>query len=541
MEYSFGVILIIFTVALCISIFFKFLFNFSSDNHKNKRKKLPPPPEPSPFLIVLKNILTFLLQYQKNACFNLETVLQDLKKKHGPIFLVRILGARSHIVICSHSLARQALVEKSTIFSNRPTPNRPKVHKIISSSNGTTWHLLRRNLSSEMFGASCIRAYSDTRLHVLGNLVEKLVSQSNQPINVMENLRFSVFSLLVIMCFGDHKLDEDKVKEFESVQLLLLVRHVWLNLFDFWRGLRKILFGKQLEEFNRARRDQENMFLPLIRARRMAKQGPNEDDQDQPRAYVDTLFDLQLPDEKRAFTDKEIVSLCGEFLNAGTDTIAAALEWIMANLVKNPEIQDKLYQEIAGVVGEPPQLLKPSSLVNAGVVKEKDLEKMPYLKATILEGLRRHPPGHFVLPHWVTEDVELDNYTIPKNASVNFMLAEISRDPMVWENPMEFQPERFLSTSFAAAHDNELDSPQMLDMIKGNREMKMMPFGAGRRMCPGSKFSLHHLEYFVANLVWYFNWKAVDGIGVDLSEKHTFTVVMKNPLRAHIFPRAKSV
>ncbi|CAI0567310.1 unnamed protein product [Linum tenue] len=98
------------------------------------------------------------------------------------------------------------------------------------------------------------------------------------------------------------------------------------------------------------------------------------------------------------------------------------------------------------------------------------------------------------------------------------MVAEMGRDPEVWEDPMAFNPERFVD-------------------ITGSKEIKMMPFGVGRRMCPGYALALLHLEYFVANLVWSFEWKAVEGDGVDLSEKPEFTVVMKNPLRAQVFPR----
>ncbi|KAL0381977.1 UNVERIFIED_CONTAM: cytochrome [Sesamum calycinum] len=150
---------------------------------------------------------------------------------------------------------------------------------------------------------------------------------------------------------------------------------------------------------------------------------------------------------------------------------------------------------------------------------------MPYLKAVVLEALRRHPPGHFVLPHKVTQDVELDGYIIPKNALVNFMVADMGWDPKVWEDPMEFKPERFLDSS-----GDGFD-------ITGNREIKMMPFGAGRRICPGYALALLHLEYFVANLIWYFKWTPLEGDEIDLSEKQEFTTVMKNPLRACISPR----
>ncbi|KAJ6366125.1 hypothetical protein OIU77_002661 [Salix suchowensis] len=113
-------------------------------------------------------------------------------------------------------------------------------------------------------------------------------------------------------------------------------------------------------------------------------------------SYVDTLLDLELPEEKGKLKEEEMVSLSSEFLNAGTDTTSTALQWIMANLVKYPQTQEKLFMEMKGVVQDGEE-----------TIKEEELEKMPYLKAVILEGLRRHPPGHFVLPHAVTEDVIL--------------------------------------------------------------------------------------------------------------------------------------
>uniref|UniRef100_A0A803R212 Cytochrome P450 n=1 Tax=Cannabis sativa TaxID=3483 RepID=A0A803R212_CANSA len=145
---------------------------------------------------------------------------------------------------------------------------------------------------------------------------------------------------------------------------------------------------------------------------------------------------------------------------------------------------------------------------------------MSYLKGVILEGLRRHPPAHFVLPHAVSEDVVLGGHLVPKNGSVNFMVAEMGWDPKVWEDPMEFKPERFING----------DGSKVEFDVSGNREIKMMPFGVGRRICPAHALAMLHLEYFVANLVWKFEWNKVND--VDLSEVQEFTVVMKNPLHS---------
>ena len=155
---------------------------------------------------------------------------------------------------------------------------------------------------------------------------------------------------------------------------------------------------------------------------------------------------------------------------------------------------------------------------------------MPYLKAVILEGLRRHPPAHFVVPHCVTEDTVLGGFLVPKNGTINFMVADMGWDPKVWEDPMTFKPDRFLRTD---------DSSGEVFDITGSREIKMMPFGVGRRICPGLGLALLHLEYFVANLIWKFEWKAMVGDEISLEEKLEFTVVMKTPLRAHISPRKR--
>ncbi|XP_043717742.1 cytochrome P450 89A2-like [Telopea speciosissima] len=159
-------------------------------------------------------------------------------------------------------------------------------------------------------------------------------------------------------------------------------------------------------------------------------------------------------------------------------------------------------------------------------VREEDLPKMKYLRAVILEGLRLHPPSHYVLPHTVVEDIVLNGeYLIPKNAMVNFMVATMGRDPKAWKDSMEFKPERHLG-----------DEGEVID-ITGSKEIKMMPFSAGRRICPGLGLGLFHLEFFGANMIRNYKWVPLEGDELDISEKQEWTAVMKTPLRAHVFPR----
>ncbi|TMW96703.1 hypothetical protein EJD97_006953 [Solanum chilense] len=476
----------------------------------NKQKKFPP----GPFAF---SVITGLLR----ANADIELILRDLKTKYGPIFNLRIgIGfRRPSIFVASHSLAHQALVQQGAVFSDRPKAAQTSVSlqscriNITSAPYGPSWRLLRRNMVSEILHPSRINPYSKVRSRVLTILIQQLHSDSaaTEGIRLIDHFHYAMFYLLVLMCFGEN-IDEAQVKRINDVQRRWIQSAGrFINLSFFPRSLQKIIHRKQWKELIQLIQEQECVFMPLIEARMKAK---TEEDV---VAYADTLLNLEFPEKKRKFNQGEIVSLCSEFLTAGTDTTATSLQWIMANLVKYPSIQEKLYQEISEIVSR--ENLKPDGL------KEEDLEKMPYLKAVILEGLRRHPPGHFLQPHTVTEEVELNGYVIPKGVAVNFMVADMGLDPQVWENPLDFNPDRFLSVG-----------GEVFD-ITGVREIKMMPFGAGRRVCPGYGLAMLHLEHIVANLIWHFEWKAVDGNDVDLSEKLEFTVVMKNPLCARIRPR----
>ncbi|KAK6794763.1 hypothetical protein RDI58_008216 [Solanum bulbocastanum] len=512
----------IIVATLCIAFWLISIFNILVSPNSNTKRKLPPGPYSFP---VIGSLL-----WAKRTFADLEPILRDLKAKYGPLITLNI-GSRSAIFVASHSIAYQALVQQGAVFSDRPkaVPTSAVVssnqRNISSAPYGPIWRLLRRNLTSEILHPSRIKSYSKARSWVFGILIQQLRNSQVDSVKLIDHFQYAMFCLLVLMCFGD-KLEESQIRQIENVQRKMLLGFRRFNMLNFFPRVGKIIFRNRWKELIELRQEQESIIIPLIEARSRTKEQKIEHGDKFVVAYVDTLLNLELPEEKRNLNHGEIVTLCGEFLSAGTDTTSTALQWVMANLVKNPSIQEKLYQEIASVVGE-----KQSKLTDEEVVKEEDLQKMPYLKAVILEGLRRHPPGHFVLPHTVTEEVELNGYVIPKDVTINFMVAEMGLDPNVWEDPLEFRPERFL----VEGSDNEGFD------ITGSREIKMMPFGAGRRICPAYALAMLHLEYFVANLVWHFQWKPMEGDDVDLTEFLEFTVVMKNPLRARICPRVNSV
>ncbi|XP_072996086.1 cytochrome P450 89A2-like [Typha latifolia] len=488
--------------------------------HANNGKlSLPPGP---PFIPIFGNFLVFRLPV---TIQNIEPVLRSIRARYGPVFTLRV-GSRPSIFVADRALAHRALVCDGAAFSDRPEPVPAERifsadgHVISSAPYGPLWRLLRRNLITEILHPSRVKTFSTGRRWVVRVLADRLQAQPDAP--VVESLQFAMFCLFVLMCFGE-KLDEETIKNVEISQRGFLLYSLKLTVLSILPRISRFVFRNRIKRAMELQQTQKDAVMPLIQARIEFKKRKSEqkiDEEEGKRflhSYVDSLLEIRIPEEEgRALTEDEIVLLCSEFLKAGTDTTTTALQWIMANLVKNQEIQRKVAEEIERVVGE-------------REIEEEDIEKMKYLKAVILEGLRRHPPPHLLLPHAMTEEAEIGGYRVPKEAVVNFMVAEIALDEKVWKDPMEFKPERFLEGGEGEGVD-----------LTGSKAIKMMPFGAGRRMCPGMGMAMLHLHFFVANLVKEFEWLPVEGKEVDLAEIPEFTVVMKNPLRAHIVPRGRA-
>lgn len=334
-------------------------------------------------------------------------------------------------------------------------------------------------------------------------------------VEVMSNLRLTVCKILICLCFGA-KISEDRIKNIESI--LKDVMMVTLPKLPDFLPVLLPLFRRQVKEAKELRRRQIESLVPLVRNRKaFVESGANPSlEMVSPigAAYIDSLFGLE-PVGRGRLGEEELITLCSEVINAGTDTSATTVEWALLHLVMNQEIQEKLYNEIVDCVGK------------NGIVSESDVEKMPYLGAVVKETFRRHPPSHFVLSHAATKETELGGYTIPANVNVEFYTAWVTEDPNLWEDPAKFRPERFL------------DGDGVDVDVTGTRGVKMLPFGAGRRICPAATLGTLHINLLLARMVHEFKWVPVPGAPPDPTETFAFTVVMKNPLKAVILPRKK--
>ncbi|MCO5553078.1 hypothetical protein L7F22_006599 [Adiantum nelumboides] len=482
-------------VVLVLALFFSLL-------RRRRQLKLHLPPRPFLTLPLLGDVLHV-------RSIQTSTSLERLRNQLGPIFTLYV-SSTPIIFVSSAVLAHEALVEKGLLFAARPQlPSRAlftsNFRSISSASYGPHWRIMRRNLVQEMLSAPKILSLIPIRRGILHCLVSRISAEAEQNEGVVELypiIRIAMFQLLLFMCFG-FEVPLDALLEISNLinEMLRLSRGSLAALFPFLRVFEK----KTQRQAHALRVRQVQIFTSHVeKHKELAKHG-----QLGPGSYLETLLHM---DAKTALSMDDIVTLCTEFLVGGIDTTVTTLEWTMACLVTDPQIQSKLYNLLSEVCGN-------------GLIDEGDLPNVPYLRAVIKETLRLHPPGHFVLPHAVSEPCKLGGYDIPANAIVHFHIASISRDSEIWDDPLKFKPERF--------------SVKDVD-ITGTKEVRMIPFGAGRRICPGLGLASMHLELFVARLVQNFVWAHPSGTAVDLDEKPGFTVRMKYPLRALVKKRGPS-
>ncbi|PKI64360.1 hypothetical protein CRG98_015220 [Punica granatum] len=221
--------------------------------------------------------------------------------------------------------------------------------------------------------------------------------------------------------------------------------------------------------------------------------------------FVDVLLSLQGPDK---LADSDMIAVLWEMIFRGTDTVAVLIEWILARMVLRPDVQSKVHEELDRVVGRSRPLV------------ESDLQSLVYLPAVVKEVLRLHPPGPLL--SWarlaITETT-VDGYHVPAGTTAMVNMWAITRDPEVWDDPLSFRPERFVSGNAGSTEISVFGS-----------DLRLAPFGSGRRVCPGKALGMTTVNYWVAHLLHEFEWVRTGQDPVDLSEVLKLSSEMANPL-----------
>ncbi|EFJ08281.1 hypothetical protein SELMODRAFT_132063 [Selaginella moellendorffii] len=198
-----------------------------------------------------------------------------------------------------------------------------------------------------------------------------------------------------------------------------------------------------------------------------------------------------------------------ETLLGGTETTGVTCEWIMAAVMHNPQVLTNLQEELQRVVG------------STRMARESDISKLEYLQAVIKETFRRYPPATLLMPRTAHKATTIGGYHIPKGTTLLVNSWAIGMDPAVWEDPTQFLPDRFLGIPID---------------IKGH-DFELIPFGSGRRKCPGMALGLRAVELLVANLIHGFHWSFVPGMTLSMEDECHSVSQLKIPLQAIAVPR----
>ncbi|MCO5553301.1 hypothetical protein L7F22_006822 [Adiantum nelumboides] len=251
------------------------------------------------------------------------------------------------------------------------------------------------------------------------------------------------------------------------------------------------------------------VFQEIIDRRRQEGAAKGDDDPARPHDFLDRLLLAASSNKYKDIniTDENINAVLLNMFSGGTDTSSLTIEWALAELLANPEKLKRAQEELVSVVGK----VRP--------ISELDIPQLPYLQAIMKETLRLHPVGPLLIPHFTNEPCKIFNYDIQSNTLAFVNVWAIGRDPSTWKDPLMFYPERFLGSNI---------DPR-------GQHFELLPFGSGRRICPGLALGLVSANVVLGSLIHCFDWELVEEL--DFSEKFNLVLGLANPLVAKPTPR----
>ncbi|CAN1179755.1 Geraniol 8-hydroxylase [Linum perenne] len=466
--------------------------------HRSMSNKTPANLPPGPFrLPIIGNL--------HNLGDKPHISLAELAKIHGPLMTLK-LGQVTTIVASSPEIAKEILQKHDQVLSDRHLPLAVQAHNhhefgMTALPVGPTWRTLRKVCNTYLFTTHKMDSNQDIRRNKIQELIEG-VRQNAREGKVVDIGRaafitsFGVFSRTVI------SLDVEEAKEFQEATKGIVEDTGKPNLGDYFPVLGKI----DLQGIQRRMRNHYgkvlNLFGRIIDERlkkRKSKEYVSNND------MLDTLLDIAEGNGEVSMDLNLIKYLLLDLFVAGTDTSSVTLEWAMAELLRNPNTFARAKEELDQIIGKGNHL------------QESDITQLPYLQAILKETFRLHPAAPLLLPRKAGSDVEICGFIVPKGAQILVNAWAIGRDPTTWNNPNSFMPERFMGSKTD---------------VRGH-SFELIPFGSGRRICPGLPLAMRMLHLMLGSLIHSFDWKLEDGVdpkNLDMEEKFGTTLQKAKPL-----------
>ncbi|KAK4482500.1 hypothetical protein RD792_009659 [Penstemon davidsonii] len=488
-------------MVLYLSIALSFIVVLLLARRLNIRAGKPSRPPGPPGLPFIGN----LLQFQP---LDLHLRLATLSNKYGPLMYMKVVTAPT-IVISSARVAKEALKDNDLAFSSRPyTSSMAKLSynslDISSSPYTEYWREMRKIVVVGLFTNHQVNSFRPARKDEVSRMINEISESTTEVVNLSEAAMSFASSAICRVALGkSYDIEKGSGKRrFDKILEQLQSIYPVFFIGDYYPLLGWIdqLTGK-ISRLQKVFEDLDSFYQELI-DEHLSPNRPQSMDGD----VLDILIKLREENSSSIHFDWDnIKAVLMNIFVAGTDTTAATITWAMTALIKKPRVLKKVQGEIRGFIGK------------KGRVDEDDIEKLSYFKAVVKETLRLYPPAPLSLPRETTISCIVNGYQIEPKTMVFVNLWAIGRDPEFWENPNEFLPERFLNSSID---------------FRGH-DFGFIPFGSGRRHCPGISLGIAEIELAISNLLYSFDWELPHGVtedDIDTNGAPGTTVHKKNAL-----------
>ncbi|KAI5056281.1 hypothetical protein GOP47_0028099 [Adiantum capillus-veneris] len=452
--------------------------------------RLPPGPRGLP---VVGNLLELV------GCELPHRAMARLSNKYGPIMFLK-LGVVPTVVVSDTTFARACLSgPNDKVFCSRPSLEVTR-HLTFGQSSGISmapygdeWRHARKLCSRQLFTSKRVREFEPIRSGEIMALVRRIELQVGQPLNLTQTIASLLEATICKILLGKPL---TQIRDATlGIDMAMLVRRM-IDLFivpmigDFIPAL-GFLDRKLKADLDEVHAQFDTLISQLIQER-----------EQRPSSSSEVIVDVLLENLERDHAKTIIM----ELISASIDTSSTVLDWAMAELVKTPQAMIRVQMELDCVTkGE------------RRMIREEELGNLVYLQAVLKETMRLHPPGPIMAPRVSIEECEVGGYIIPKGSMLLSNMWAIGHDPKIWEDPERFIPERFLTEKGA-----------LIDFF-GNH-FELLPFGTGRRICPGLPLAIPLIHSTLANLVHYFEWILPHGQYANLEEKFGIISTRAKPL-----------
>ncbi|XP_047963595.1 cytochrome P450 71D10-like [Salvia hispanica] len=489
-------------------LLFLFIFLKSQSISKSaKRYSHIPGPKPLPLIGNLHLML-------RDSSSGPHSLFRSLAAKHGPLMHLQ-LGELHVLIVSSVEFAKEVMRTHDTNFANRPVMLATEEitynsTDIVFSPYGDYWRHLRKICTVELLTARRVRSFRSIREEEVTNMCNWIASREGSTIDLSERLYMTSYD--VIMRVAAAKASAEDREMMISLSMEASKLSSGFMLADLYPSIKLLpLITGDRFKIRRVHRKLDEMLDGIIEQQRPASHRGNE-------SKVEGFIDILLKFERDGtLTADNVKAVLLDMFLAGTDTSATTVEWAMSELIRNHSKLIIAQQEVRKVFDN-----------EGSYIDEDKFHELKYLKLVIKETLRLHPPAPLLIPRVNSQRCEINGYEIPAGSRVIVNGWALGRDPEYWNDAEKFMPERFEESS----HD-----------FNGSN-LEYIPFGAGRRICPGLLFGLANVELPLAMLLYHFDWEMpngmkyeeldmTEGFGVTVRKKHHLCLIpiVKRPLQ----------